>query len=88
MLCFNAGQRLTGIGSTEQFALSRFSFLFNLTGDRVPSPTFFTPLLSRRYAIDITLSFPGVSGPSLKLSLPLQITYETVELEYVRSKQL
>lgn len=67
--------------STEQFSLSKFSFHFNLPKDKLLAPTFFTPLLSRRYAIEITVNFPGVSSPSLKLALPLQVVYETEEDE-------
>ena len=38
-------------------------------------PTFFTPLLSRTYTLDLTLSFPNIPGQSWKMSLPIEIAY-------------
>jgi hypothetical protein len=58
--------------------------MFNITSDKAPIPTFYTPLLSRRYAIEVAMSFPGSSTPSLKLSLPLQIVYEVDEFDYIK----
>jgi len=66
-------------GSSDQFAISNFSFDFKISTDQARIPTFFTPLLSRRYAIEITISYPDVSGLSSKLTLPLQVAYEESE---------
>ena len=48
-----------------------------MNGDKPPVPTFSTPLLSRRYSVDFTLSFPDSPDQSLKLSLPLEVVHET-----------
>jgi hypothetical protein len=74
--------RLRSIGSEDQFALAKFSFDFHANSDKI-LPSFFTPLLSRRYAIDITLDFPG-SQASQKLSLPVSVIYEADEFDYVK----
>jgi hypothetical protein len=66
----------------DQFAIARFPFLFTLNSEHQQlSPTFFTPILSRRYAIECKLSFPGNPSSNLSLSLPLQIVYKASELD-------
>ncbi|KAK5125381.1 hypothetical protein LTR85_000490 [Meristemomyces frigidus] len=52
---------------------------FFVTRGGMPASTFFTPLLSRRYALDIAVSFPGASRSELRLCLPLQIVYTDVK---------
>lgn len=74
---------LRRIGLEDQFALTNFSFDFNIASDKIP-PSFFTPLLSRRHAIDFTIGFPGSTSPSLKLSLPVRIVYEADEFDYIK----
>jgi len=68
-------------GTAEAFAITKFTFLFNIQSDTQQlSPTFFTPILSRRYAIECKLSFPGSPNSTLELSLPLQIVYEAPDV--------
>lgn len=63
-------------GPTEAFCLARFSIPFDIDSENPPLPAFSTPLLGRRYAIDVTLSFPDTLGPDLKVALPLEIVRE------------
>jgi hypothetical protein len=42
---------------------------------QLPCPTFFTPLVSRRYALGVVVSFPDIKRSELRLSLPLQVVY-------------
>ncbi|KAH9832387.1 hypothetical protein Tdes44962_MAKER02050 [Teratosphaeria destructans] len=42
---------------------------------QLPSASFFTPLLSRRHALDVTVSFPEIRRSEMGLSLPLQVVY-------------
>ncbi|KAK4541727.1 hypothetical protein LTR36_007436 [Oleoguttula mirabilis] len=51
---------------------------FFVTRGEMPASTFFTPLLSRRYALDVRVSFPGAARSELRLCLPLQIVYTDV----------
>ena len=70
------------VGFVEPFSVSRLSFLFSISAGKPLIPTFTTPLLSRSYAIDATLSFPGSPLPSMKMSIPLEIVYEASDTDY------
>ena len=70
-------------GSEEEFALANFSFDFDIASEKI-LPSFFTPLLSRRYAIDITIDFPGSQSPSMKLSLPVSVIHEADEFDHIK----
>lgn len=59
------------------FAIARLSFMYRHPESARLTPTFSTPLLSRSYALDIKASFPEDGGQILKLSLPVQVMYES-----------
>ncbi|KAF2773914.1 hypothetical protein EJ03DRAFT_71986 [Teratosphaeria nubilosa] len=42
---------------------------------QLPSATFFTTLVSRRHALDVTVSFSEMRRSEMRLSLPLQVVY-------------
>lgn len=69
---------LTHSDSTEDFSVARFAFVFKLDGGKLPLASFYTPLLSRRYLIDLTLSFDG-SNDTFKLSLPCEIVHGSAD---------
>ncbi len=68
------------IDGADGFALTKFPFLFKLESERQLVPTFFTPILSRRYAIECKMSFPGYDR-TLELSLPLQVVYSSDQVQ-------
>lgn len=65
--------------SDDGFAIAHLSFLFSMPEYQKLGPTFFTPILSRRHSVDLSLSFPENVSQTLKLSLPLQVLYQTSE---------
>lgn len=73
--CFST---LTLADQTEDFSVARFSFVFKLDGGKLPLASFYTPLLSRRYLIDLTLSFDG-SNDTFKLSVPCEIVHGSAD---------
>lgn len=58
---------------SEEVISTAVSFPFIVEGEHMPCPTFYSPLLSRRYAVDLTLSFDEQPGMNMKLRLPLQV---------------
>ncbi len=77
---------LHGEDPTERFAIAKLPFIFSLDAARKMSPTFFTPILSRRHTIELTLSFPS-SSSVLELSVPLQAMHEAGEIVLPLQKQ-
>ena len=63
---------------SKGFAIANLEFLYRLpeTGER-PGPSFATPLLERRYTLDLKVELPVELGQTLKLSLPVQVLYES-----------
>lgn len=42
-------------------------------------PTFFTPLLSRRYFLELSLAFPERPHETFSLTLPVEVAHGTLE---------
>ena len=78
---------LTSIAADEAFAITKLPFIFNIAADRVFTPTFFTPILSKRHSIELVLTFPNFQS-SLELSLPLQAIHGADELDLGRQTKL
>ena len=64
--------------TTDDFSVARFSFVFKLDGGKQPLASFYTPLLSRRYLIDLVMTFDG-SDETFKLSLPCEIVHASAD---------
>jgi len=60
-------------GKVQSVFATTLSVPFRIRGSELPCPTFFTSLLSRRYAVEMEVSFPDAVRSTTRLVLPLQI---------------
>lgn len=66
-------------GTADEFGMMKFSVLYSVDTEKQMTPTFWTPILSRRYAIECKLSFPESAVNTLEITLPLQVLYGEVQ---------
>lgn len=66
---------------THGFAIARLSLLYRYPVAESLTATFSTPILSRSYALEVKVSFPEDGLQGLKLTFPVQVTYESAAPE-------